>query len=164
MNKSITAILNQVSNIIGSILSGSKVTRIDDNGIQCSRDGEVYNNLQTVHQYGFYSKPPKGCDALLLSNGNKKSQVIIGTKKGAYPELNEGDSCLYSDKESLVKAPNIRLKGKKIAIGEGENELISILLNIIEQIPETTPKEGAPLIKNPKDWPDIKKKLGSLKL
>jgi len=163
MNKAITAILNQVSNIIGSILSGSKVTRVDDNGIQCSRDGEVYNNLQTVHQYGFYSKSPKGCDALLLSNGNKKSQVIIGTKKGAYPELNEGESCLYSDKESLVKAPNIRLKGKKIAIGEGENELISILTELVNAIPAVTPKEGLPLIES-SVITNVKNKLGMLKL
>lgn len=163
MNKSIRKIIDQVSSLFQSILTGSKITRVDADGLQCSREGEVYDNLQTVHQYGFYSKPPKGSDALLLSNGDKRSQIIIGTKKAKYPELNEGESCLYSDKESLVEAPNIRLKGKKISIGEGENELVGLFLSLLKSLPSKPMVEGEFLV-DPKKLLEITQKVEALKL
>lgn len=163
MNKSFRNILDKVSAILQSILTGSKVTRVHANGLQCSREGEVYDNLQTVHQYGFYSKPPKDSDALLLSNGDKKSQVIIGTKKGDYPELNEGESCLYSSKESFVEAPKVRLKGKKIGIGEGENELVGLFLSLLKSLPSKPMVEGEFLV-DPKKLLEITQKVEAMKI
>ena len=142
MNKSIRKMLDQVSVLFQSILSGSKVSRVHENGLQCSRQGEVYDNLKTVHQYGFYSKPPLGSDALMLSNGDRRTQVIIGTRNEEYPELEVGESCLYSENKSFIKAPQIALEGEKVSIGEGKNELIGLLLSLVKSISKEPMKEG----------------------
>lgn len=142
MSKTIRKMFEMIAAMFHSILTGSKVSMTGSDGIQVSKDGEVYDGLQVASQYGFYSLPPVGSDVLLLSNGDTQTKVIIAAKKGALPSIKEGEACVYSAKRVLIKAP-------KIAIGQGENELIGLLSKLLKEIPKLTTVDGKSL--NPSD-------------
>ena len=136
MNKTVKRMFEMIAAMFQSILSGSKVSRVSSEGVQVSKDGEVYDGMQVASHYGFYSLPPVGSDALLLSNGDAKTKVIIAAKKGSLPALKEGEACVYSLKKVIIDAP-------KIAIGKGENEIVSLLGQIIDGIQKLKTTQGS---------------------
>lgn len=156
MNKTIRKTFEMIAAMFQSILTGSKVSMTGKGGIQVSKDGEVYDGLQVASQYGFYSLPPVDSDVLLLSNGDTQTKVIIAAKKGALPSIKEGEACVYSTKKVLIKAP-------KLAIGQGENELIGLLAKLLTEIPKLTTVDGKGLNPNAV-LQDIGKRLEAMKV
>lgn len=142
MNKTLQKMFEMITAMFQSILTGSKVSMVAKEGIQVSKDGEVYDGLQIASQYGFYSLPPVGSEALLLSNGDTRTRVIIAAKNEKRPETKEGEACVYSDKKVQIIAP-------KISVGKGESELIGLILKLMKEIPRLSTVDGKAIKPSP---------------
>lgn len=103
---------------------------------------EVQEGVQHFQNYGFRSNPPKQTEAILLSiGGNRDNPVIIASEnrnaKSVLPDLAEGESVWYHHLEEVYlqwKGKNLEGKADKIKIENENNEIISVLSELVQEI------------------------------
>jgi phage gp45-like len=102
---------------------------------------EVTDDAQNFQEFGFISKPPAGTEAVALSvGGNREHVVVVATNNRAARAalsslMGDGDSMFFnnSQKYLMLKGDNLEGSVSKVKIENDSNELISVLVEWIEQ-------------------------------
>lgn len=108
------------------ILKGVLETLKEDTDLQVAQvfvDGEPYDGLERIQQYGFTSVPEEGAETVILSvNGNKNQSFIIAIDDHRYrlKGLAEGSVALYTNSTNFVLLKpdgKIEIHGNNIELG-----------------------------------------------
>jgi len=102
---------------------------------------EVTDDAELFQEFGFISKPPVGSEGIALSvGGNREHVVVIATNNRVAREfaqalIDGGDSIFFNANEKYLalKGDNLEGKVEKIKIENSSNELISVLVEWIDQ-------------------------------
>ena len=117
---------------------------------------EVTDDAEHVQEFGFRSKPPVGSEGIALSvGGNREHVVVVATMnrevQKSLPELADGESIMFTNtgnyfhlkaadqkiksigKYEIESDGNIETTAPKYKFSNEENELISVLIEWIEQ-------------------------------
>ena len=101
---------------------------------------DVRDNVENFGSYGFKSHPPVNSEVIMVNvGGNNEHSVAIASENRevlrSIPSLKEGDSIQYNKEGAytLLKGANVEIKTEKLSIENNGNELISVLVEWIDQ-------------------------------
>jgi len=101
---------------------------------------DVRDDVEHFHTYGFKSHAPVNSEVIMLNvGGSNEHSVVVGVENREVlkevPTLNEGDSIIYNKGGASLHLndKNIETKLDKIKIENESNELISVLLEWLDQ-------------------------------
>lgn len=131
INKAMAPLKTRVQLMVGrAVLLASQ----DSKGIQTWQikglQGETFDGVPRVQEFGFSSNPPQGSDAIMVAvGGSRESLVVIATDHKTYrfKNLASGESVLYTDDGTsihLKKAGQIEIKtATKVLIETADVEI-----------------------------------------
>lgn len=131
LNKAMAPLKTRVQLMVGrAVLMASK----DSGGIQTWQiqglEGETFDGVPRVQEFGFSSNPPKGTDAIMVAvGGSRESLVVIATDHKTYrfKNLETGESVLYTSDGThihLKKDGQIEIKtATKVTIDTADVEI-----------------------------------------
>lgn len=108
----------------------------NDTGIQTAKvqlmQGEVRDGITRIQNHGFASIPPSGSEAVLgFVNGNREHGFVLAAeKRGERPDLEPGDSLVYSSSSDFIAAR----AGGKFEIKNAAGELITELDKLMDAL------------------------------
>ena len=146
LRKFITSMVAPLKRKVNLMVSRAVVASIKDSGglqlmqLKLLAD-EVTDDAENFQEFGFISKPPAGSEAIALSvGGNREHIVIVATNNRAGREfaqalIDDGDSIFFnnSQKYLMLKGNNLEGKVDKVKIENASNELISVLVEWLDQ-------------------------------
>lgn len=148
-----------------------------------NRDGDVdvrilktqlieSEDSQTIQQYqlaGFESRPPDGSKIIVADLGGGSYKISIAEDDGVLNNtLNKGDSIHYGSDGGAVVSFVLCKNNGKIQLGNGTDELLSLLDELLEELQKTVDLTGSAstgtLFKINTALADIQTRLGNIKV
>ena len=140
--KAIAPIKRQVSTSIlrGIIKLTKEAAKIQQIQVESFED-DIRDEVEKFHNFGFKSYAPTGSECLMFSvAGNSEHLIAIGSEHREtlkeLPILEEGDTIIYTKEKKYLhfKKKNIEISLEKIKIENDDNELITVLSDLVDQL------------------------------
>lgn len=107
----ISQVADLVMNRVRNMFSRGEIKKVTNGKTARAKvellSGEIYEGIELPHQFGFQANPPVGSECLaIFLGGNRDHGSIIGSFNKAHsrPELESGESALFNQLGSVVKA------------------------------------------------------------
>jgi phage baseplate assembly protein V len=143
------------------VVTRGRITRTDPSGPWCQVEtpgGDVLESIEALTPYGFASVPSPGAEALVLAPGGGRDGAFViacGDRRYRLEGLAQGEVAMHSDegdaivlrrgnrieiktKSFGVKSDIFNVDAKKVSLGGGGGELVSLLAQALESIARST--------------------------
>ena len=141
--------IEPIKNTIKSLILKGFVLKATEKPIQQNQvetyPDDVKRAVENYQNYGLKGYPPKNSDCLLVNVGAAtENPVIFGVQNRktlrSLPTLKEGEAIVYNNSGVLIhlKSNEVKIKAPKFKVENETNELISVLIELIDQIKSIT--------------------------
>jgi phage baseplate assembly protein V len=126
-------LLSSLSRRLRLLIARAVVTAIDDSGrIQAAQvrllDGEVRDEVEILHQYGFTSIPPGKREGLYFSVGGDRDHgvmVCVADREFRLGNLEPGETAIHTDEDMAAGQHRVHFKrGQEIHLIAGDSSMV----------------------------------------